>query len=209
MFTGIVAGIGEVVRREARDGAARLVVDLGDLADEVGRGDSVALNRVCLTATTIATSSATSSKESRVAFDVIGETLRRTNLGALTAGAGVNVELSLRMGDRLGGHIVTGHVDGTGTIRRRERRSGETVVTVETDPELTRFMVEKGSVALDGVSLTLTAVDRDALQVALIPHTLEVTTLGRRAVDDPVNIEVDTLAKWVDRLLAPYRPPTD
>jgi riboflavin synthase len=180
MFTGIVREVGTVA---SFDGS-RLVVESGTGAEI---GDSVAIAGVCLTVT--------GRENGSLAFDVVAETLDRTTLGSLGAGAKVNVEPSLRAGDPLGGHIVQGHVDGVGSLRGR----GE-LTWFDAPPEIVRYCVEKGSIAVDGTSLTVAAVDDGGFAVALIPHTLEVTTLGSLEPGDPVNLEVDVVAKYVERL---------
>ncbi len=192
MFTGIIEALCPVA--ELRRGAVwRLAIDLGGLADDVKLGDSIAINGVCLTVAELGGTRAT--------FDAIGETIGRTALARLAQGDRVNVERSLRVGDRLGGHFVAGHVDGVGTLRTKEERPEETVVRVAVGPELTRLMATKGSVAVDGISLTLVDVARDSFAVALIPHTLRETTLGFKAAGDPVNVEVDLLARYVAKML--------
>ena len=180
MFTGIVREMGTVA---SFDGA-RLVVETGA---DAGIGDSVAIAGVCLTVT--------GRESGALAFDVVAETLDRTSLGRLAAGSRVNVEPSLRAGDPLGGHIVQGHIDGVGSLRERAE-----LTWFDAPPEITRYCVEKGSIAVDGTSLTVAAVDDGGFAVALIPHTLEVTTLGSLEPGDPVNLEVDLLAKYVERL---------
>ena len=192
MFTGIIEAMCPIV--ELRRGATwRLTLDLGPLADGVKLGDSIAVNGVCLT---VAALSGT-----RASFDAIGETVERSALARLSVGSRVNTERSLRMGDRIGGHFVAGHVDGVGTIRSKEERPEQTVVRVAASPELTALMATKGSVAIDGISLTLVDVARDTFAVALIPYTLAETTLGTKGAGDPVNVEVDLLARYVARLL--------
>jgi riboflavin synthase len=179
VFTGIVREVGRV---ESFDGR-RLVLAAQTAAAE---GDSVSVDGVCLTAV----------DGSRLAFDVVEETLSRTTLGALQPGDRVNLEPALRAGDPLGGHIVQGHVDGIGRVRE----VGD-LVWVDAPAELLRYCVEKGSITVDGVSLTVAAVDGRGFGVALVPHTLEVTTLGELAPGDPVNLEVDVLAKYVEKLV--------
>ena len=186
MFTGLVAGTGKV--RSLRDG--RLEVDT-PLAAELAAGDSIAVNGVCLTAIEPSVDG--------FAADVMPETLRRSSLGPLAEGGEVNLELSLRAGDRLGGHIVQGHVDGTGTIEYVREEGFSRVVRVAAPADLLRYVVEKGSIAVDGVSLTVSAVDDDAFEVSLIPETLERTTLGSAAPGRAVNLEVDLLAKYVEK----------
>jgi riboflavin synthase len=182
MFTGIVREVGTVA---SFDGT-RLVVETGT---EAAVGDSVAIAGVCLTVT--------GRENGTLAFDVVAETIDRTTLGRLAAGARVNVEPSLRAGDPLGGHIVQGHVDGVGSLRERAD-----LTWFDAPPGITRYCVEKGSIAVDGTSLTVAAVDDGGFAVALIPHTLEATTLGSLEPGDPVNLEVDVLAKYVERLRA-------
>jgi len=186
VFTGLVAGTGKV--RSLRDG--RLEVDT-PLAAELAAGDSIAVNGVCLTAIEPSVDG--------FAADVMPETLRRSSLGPLAEGGEVNLELSLRAGDRLGGHIVQGHVDGTGTIEYVREEGFSRVVRVAAPADLLRYVVEKGSIAVDGVSLTVSAVDDDAFEVSLIPETLERTTLGSAAPGRAVNLEVDLLAKYVEK----------
>ena len=189
MFTGLVQGLGTV----AEAGGGRLVVET-PLTSELRQGDSVAVNGVCLTATGV--------EDGRFAADVMEETLRRSSLGSLKAGAPVNVELPMRASDRLGGHIVQGHVDGTGTVREQSDEGTARRLTIEVEPELLRYVVEKGPIAVDGVSLTVAALDGDSFEVSLVPETLERTTLGRAWPGDRVNLEVDVLAKYVERLVA-------
>jgi riboflavin synthase len=198
MFTGIVEGIGTVAAVEPRGGGARIEVRLGPLAEGLRVGDSVAISGCCLTIATLA--------GDRAAFDAIPETLSRTWLARLGAGDRVNLERALRAGAALGGHLVQGHVDGVARIARRDERAGEVRLAFEAPPALTDDMVEKGSVALDGVSLTLTAASPGRFEVALIPHTLAVTTLGERRAGDDLNVETDLIGKWVRRLVAPYLP---
>jgi riboflavin synthase len=190
MFTGIVREKGRVASVEPRDGVVRLVVEAGTQAD---LGDSVAVAGVCLTVV--------ETGGGRLAFDAVPETLDRSSLGRLAAGDEVNIEPALRAGEPLGGHVVQGHVDGVATVRSV---GGHT--WFDLPPELLRYVVEKGSVTLDGCSLTVAALDERGLAVALIPHTLAVTTLGALAPGDPVNVEVDVLAKYVERLTATTMP---
>ena len=193
MFTGLVADLGDVEAVDATADGVRLTVRTA-LAGELGSGDSVAVNGVCLTATEVggATFSA----------DVMQETLRRSSLAGVAAGWRVNLELPLRATDRLGGHVVQGHVDGVGTVRDVRDDGFARVVTIDAPPELLRYVVEKGSIAVDGVSLTVAELDDDGFGVALIPETLERTNLGAAAPGAPVNLEVDVLAKYVERMVA-------
>lgn len=189
MFTGIVRELGRVEAVDERDGAVRLVLAAPETASAAALGDSVAVAGVCLTVVEV--------DGSRLSFDAVPETLRRTSLGSLAAGRRVNLEPALRAGDPLGGHVVQGHVDGVGHVRS----TGE-LTWFDAPPDLLRYCVEKGSIAVEGCSLTVAALDDAGFGIALIPHTLEVTTLGALDPGDPVNLEVDVLAKYVERLLA-------
>jgi riboflavin synthase len=190
MFTGLVAQQGVLVARDGDEAGGELEIE-APLAAELEPGHSIAVNGACLTTRTI--------DGSRFRVDVVAETLRRTTLGDLAPGARVNLELALRASDRFGGHFVLGHVDGVGVVRA-SRPSGE--IDVAIDPGLMRYVVEKGSIALDGVSLTVAAVDGDLVTIALIPETREATTLGEAAPGRRVNVEVDILAKHLERLVA-------
>ncbi len=192
MFTGLVADLGTVTAVDSTAGGVRLAVETA-LAPEIAEGDSVAVNGVCLTATAIA--------EGRFTADVMHETLRRSSLAEVAEGAPVNLELPLRASDRLGGHVVQGHVDGLGTIRAIEEDGFSRVVEIAAPTETLRYVVEKGSIAVDGISLTVASVTADTFTVALIPETLERTNLGAAAPGQPVNLEVDVLAKYVEKLV--------
>jgi riboflavin synthase len=190
MFTGIVLEVGTVA---AFDGS-RLVVAASDTAADARVGDSVALAGVCLTVV--------DTEEGRLAFDVVPETLSRTALGGLEPGDTLNVEPSLRVGDRLGGHVVQGHVDTVGTVRSIAPEGDSRRIWIDAPPAVLGYCIEKGSIAVDGVSLTVAAFDDDGFEVALIPHTLAVTTLGRLEPGDELNLEADVLGKVVERLVA-------
>lgn len=190
MFTGLVRDLGTLAAIEPRDDGVRLRVETS-LGDELEPGDSVAVNGVCLTALEPGPRS--------FEADVVAETLRRSSIGDLIEGARVNLELPLRAADRMGGHVVLGHVDGIGEVLRADP-SGEICVSV--DPALLRYVVEKGSIALDGVSLTVAGVDAISLTVALIPETRRRTTLGGVSKGSRVNVEVDVLAKHLEKLVA-------
>jgi len=194
MFTGLVAERGTVRAAERGEGGVRLEVKTS-LAGELSTGDSVAVNGVCLTAVGI--------ESDFFAAYVMAETVTRSSLAALSAGDEVNLELPLRAGDRLGGHVVQGHVDGLGEIASVEAEGSALVVRVHAGSELLRYVVEKGSIAVDGASLTVASVDDEGFTVSLIPETLERTTLGAATPGRPVNLEVDVLAKHVEKLLAP------
>jgi riboflavin synthase len=193
VFTGLIADVGEIAAYERRDGGARIAVRTA-LAGDLSEGDSVAVNGVCLTATGVSAG--------EFQAQAIAETLRRSSLSRLQAGSRVNLELPLRLGDRLGGHIVQGHVDAVGTVVAARPEGSSRVLTIELPAELARHVVLKGSVALDGVSLTVSDLAERRLSVSLIPETLQRTTLGGLQPGEQVNVEVDVLAKHVERLLA-------
>lgn len=193
MFTGIVVDRGTVRRVRGR-GVVTLQIESPEIARDLKLGESVAVNGVCLTAT--------STGRRRFEVEVMGETLERSTIGDLKKGSNVNLELAMRLNERLGGHLVQGHVDGIATVTRIEEDDGARRVWFSAPEELLDYMVAKGSVTLDGVSLTIVEVGHSTFQVALIPHTLEVTTLGHLEVAAKVNVEVDILAKYVERLMA-------
>jgi riboflavin synthase len=190
MFTGLVKDLGQVDRLERSDDGARLRIRTA-LAEELREGDSVAINGVCLTATAV--------NGGWFDAEAVNETLARTTLGALSKDSTVNLELPLRVGDRLGGHLMQGHVDGLGTVSGIEDDGFSRRVRIEVDAELLRYVVEKGSIAVDGVSLTVADVDPRSFTVALIPETLERTNLGASEIGTQVNLEVDVLAKYVEK----------
>jgi riboflavin synthase len=192
MFTGLVEDLGTVAAVDATDDGVRLTLE-SRLARELGEGDSIAVNGVCLTAVGIC--------GERFGADVMHETLRRSSLGDVVAGSRVNLELALRADARLGGHMMQGHVDGVGAVTAVRPDGFARVVTVEADPSLLRYVVEKGSIAVDGVSLTVARVGDSDFDVSLIPETLERTNLGRAEPGAPVNLEVDILAKYVEKLV--------
>lgn len=199
MFTGLVQGIGRLAARESRGGDARLRIDAGTLPfDHVEAGESIAVNGACLTV---------------VSFDAGGfeadassETLALTTLGRLPVGRPLNLERALRAGDRLGGHLVSGHVDGVGTVAAVVEDARAQRWRVSAPSALMRYIAQKGSITVDGTSLTVNAVDGDAFEVALVPHTLSHTTFGSTRPGDPVNLEVDQVARYVERLLQDTRP---
>ena len=191
MFTGLVQDLGSVRAVENEPAGSRLEVETA-LASELSEGDSVAVNGVCLTAVSVA--------DGAFRADVMAETLRRSSLGPLAAGDPVNLELPLRPADRLGGHFVQGHVDGTGTVEDVTVEGFANVVRIACGPEILRYVVEKGSIAVDGVSLTVADLDDEGFTVSLIPETIERTTLGGAAPGRIVNLEVDVLAKYVEKL---------
>lgn len=193
MFTGIVQTVGKITRSEPRGGDVRLWIDAAqlDLAD-VAIGDSICVSGVCLTAIAL--------DGQQFAADVSLETLSRTTLGTLHSGDGVNLEKSLRLADRLGGHLVAGHVDGVGTVLAVAAEARSQRWTFELPPTLARYVAAKGSICIDGVSLTVNEVEGNRFGVNLIPHTVEVTTFRDKRVGDTVNIEVDLIARYVERL---------
>ncbi len=193
MFTGIVEGMGRLVRLSSGPLGARLELDLGPVAEGVKLGDSIAIEGCCLTVVERAGTTC--------AFDAVPETLSRTTLGEKRQGDMLNLERSVALGGRLGGHLVTGHIDGRGTVAAVEKKGNEWDFMIEVPPPLRRTFIEKGSVALNGISLTVAALTGAGFRVAVIPHTMRVTTMGRLKPGDAVNIEVDVLGKWVARLL--------
>jgi len=204
MFTGIVEELGEVTGRDVHADAARLTIRGPVVTADAGHGDSIAVNGVCLTVVDLL-------PDAQFTADVMAETLNRSNLGELRVGSRVNLERAAAVNSRLGGHIVQGHVDGTGRVVSRAPSEHWEVVRIEVPAELARYIVEKGSITVDGISLTVSGLGtgpRDWFEVSLIPTTRELTTLGRAPVGTQVNLEVDVLAKYVERLLqtAPTRP---
>ncbi|MHC4547158.1 MAG: riboflavin synthase [Planctomycetota bacterium] len=195
MFTGLVEAMGRIAATEPRAGGLRVWIDAGNLAAETAPGDSVAVDGCCLTVV--------GREGPRLAFDAIPETLARTTLGRRDPGDRVNLELPLRPGDRLGGHFVQGHVDAVAEVVDYRAEGDDVVMTFRLPEALRSQVVEKGSIAIDGVSMTVAAVKGDTFSVALIPHTLAVTTLGVRRPGDAVNLEGDILAKYVAVLVAP------
>jgi riboflavin synthase len=193
VFTGIVREVGTVAEAEGAEVGLALVVRAPQTAQATAVGDSVSIDGVCLTAEAV--------EGNAVRFHAVAETVRRTTLGGLRAGDGVNVEPALRAGEPLGGHLVQGHVDGVGTIAAVEAEGEGLRVVVEAPPEIVRYCVEKGSITVDGVSLTVAELLDGAFAVALVPHTLAATTLGEAAPGRTVNLEVDVLAKYVERLV--------
>lgn len=193
MFTGIVREVGRVVAVEGDGGGMRLEIEAPHTAKALAVGDSVAVNGCCLTAVAVG--------DGRIAFDAVPETLARTSLDRLVPGSRVNLEPALRAGEPLGGHYVQGHVDGCGTVRRLDPEGDGRRLWIDAPASLLRHVVEKGSVAVEGTSLTVAGLDAHGFAVALIPHTLSETTLGDLEPGDPVNIETDVLAKYVERLL--------
>lgn len=191
MFTGIIEETGTLLEIEG----GSLLIQAGKVLEDVALGDSIAVNGVCLTVTEF--------DKKRFRADVMGETLRRSNLGTLKRGSRVNLERAMAANGRFGGHIVSGHIDGTGRIEKVEQEGNAVWFTVACTAKLTRYIVEKGSIAIDGISLTVAALTEDGFQVSVIPHTGEETTLLERRAGDMVNLETDIIAKYTERLLRP------
>ncbi|WP_329023432.1 riboflavin synthase [Streptomyces sp. NBC_01423] len=200
MFTGIVEELGEVTAVEQLDDASRFRLRGPVVTEGAKHGDSIAVNGVCLTVVELG--------EDEFTADVMAETLNRSSLGALTTGSRVNLERPMALGGRLGGHIVQGHVDGTGRILERRPSENWEIVKISLPAALTRYVVEKGSITVDGVSLTVVDAGPDYFTISLIPTTLALTTLGIKGPGDPVNLEVDVIAKYVERLLGDSAPRT-
>lgn len=198
MFTGIVEGTGHVVRLLRRGGGARLEVRAVGMLDGIKLGDSVAVNGACVTVTAV--------DQDAFACDLVPETLARTTLGMVQPNEEVNIERPMRADGRFDGHLVQGHVDVVGVVRSRRRVGAQEMLEINVPFELTRYLAPKGSVSLDGVSLTVVDVNRDRFRVALIPHTMSVTTLGKKIQGSTVNVEVDILSKYVERHIAARSP---
>ena len=197
MFTGLVEAIGAVISLEAKGGQARLVLDL-PFAAELALGDSVAINGCCLTVAEFA--------RGGTAFDLLAQTLRVTSLGGLAAGSSVNLERAMMVGDRFGGHFVQGHVDGTGNVTRLEVSGQDHIVGVSLPPEIHRLCIDKGSLTLDGISLTIAELTSDGAVFWITPHTWEHTHLHSASIGQAMNLEIDLLAKYVEKLLEARLP---
>lgn len=195
MFTGIIEEIGQVLSIEKRQKSARITISCHTVLQDSKLGDSIALNGVCLTATNLTKSSFTA--------DVMAETMRRSSLGGLKTGSFVNLERAMAANGRFGGHMVSGHIDGVGTISALRQEENATWVTVTTQPHILKYIVEKGSIAIDGVSLTVAYVDEAMFQISMIPHTAKETTLLKKGIGSVVNLECDVIGKYVEKLLLP------
>jgi riboflavin synthase len=194
MFTGIIEHLASVKNLSLKAGGGELFLDFSGFYNDLTLGESIAVNGTCLTVKEIS--------GKIVSFDVSGETLKKTTLGKLRSSENVNIERALRVGDRLGGHFVTGHVDGIGTVKGKKQSADQCTMSFSVEKRLADMMIKKGSVAIDGISLTIVDLADDAFSVALIPYTLASTTLGFKKVGDPVNIEIDMMGKWIKKLLA-------
>lgn len=193
MFTGIIEHLASVKKLVLRDGGGELFLDINDFYKDLKLGESIAINGACLTVKEI--------RDQITSFDISHETLKRTTLGTLRYAENVNIERALRVGDRMGGHFISGHVDGLGIIREKKQSAGQGTFTFSTEKIFTDMMIEKGSIAVDGISLTLVRVTDGIFSVALIPYTLASTTLGFKKMGDRVNIEIDMMGKWIKKLL--------
>jgi riboflavin synthase len=192
MFTGIIEGLGTIIRFDKNTktrSEAKMMVNLGKLAKGLRVGDSVAINGVCLTAIHIA--------KGMAKFEMVGETIKKTNLGSLENGDRVNIERSLKMGDRLEGHFVLGHVDGSGIISKINKQTNQVQIWIELPKELSKYVAKKGSITIDGISLTIVDKIKNKFSVSIIPHTMKVTNLGLKKIGDKVNIETDVLGKYI------------
>lgn len=192
MFTGIIEGLGEVKKinyKTKNRSAAIIKLDLGNLVKGLKIGDSVAINGVCLTVTNIS--------KSLAEFEMIDETIKLTDLGTLEAGEKVNIERSLKVGQRMDGHFVLGHIDGVGTITRIEKLKKEIKIWIDISSEITKYVVKKGSITIDGISLTIVDVIKNKISVCIIPHTMKITNLSSKKIGDKINIETDILGKYI------------
>lgn len=197
MFTGIIEGLGTITGLQTAGTGKRMTIDADFELDRTKIGDSIAVNGACLTAVSIS--------GTRFAVDVAPETISRTVLGQVHIGEKVNLERALRLSDRLDGHLVSGHIDGTGRIESRTRQANAVLVSISVPEKLSRYMIEKGSVAVDGISLTINACRADGFDVSIIPHTAKLTTVGFKPVGAAVNIETDMIGKYVEKFLSTNR----
>lgn len=192
MFTGIIEGLGNIVsfdKKTNNRSAAKMKINIGKIAKGLKIGDSVAINGVCLTAVSIS--------KGITAFEMVGETIKKTNLGSLGRGDKVNIERSLKIGERLEGHFVLGHVDGIGIISKIEKQSNQIQIWIKLPKELSKHVIKKGSITVDGISLTVVDVLKDQFSVSIIPHTMQITNLSYKKIGDKVNIETDILGKYI------------
>jgi len=200
LFTGIIEEIGTLTNIRKGSSSAQLTIEASTVLEDVHLGDSIAANGVCLTVTSFTSTSYT--------VDVMHETLNRSSLGSLRIGSKVNLERAMKADGRFGGHIVAGHIDGTGKISNIRKDDNAIWYTIQAPPSIMRYIIEKGSITIDGISLTVAAVNSDSFQVSIIPHTASETTLSLRHIGDIVNLENDCIGKYVEKLLQPYAPET-
>lgn len=193
MFTGLVEEIGRMDAVVKSVKSARIAIKASKVLEGVKLGESIAVNGVCLTVTSF--------DRGRFTVDVMAETMRRSNLRNLTPGMEINLERALRLGDRLGGHMVSGHIDGIGTIESYEQEDNAVWITITASPEILKYVVQKGSIAIDGISLTVAYIDDTIFKVSIIPHTKDMTTLLRKKAGDEVNLECDMIGKYIEKLL--------
>ena len=193
MFTGIIEELGEVNNIKRGNKAIVLTIKANKVVEDVKLGDSIATNGVCLTVTDFS--------ESEFKVDVMPETMRKSSLGELNVGDQVNLERALKLSDRLGGHLVSGHIDGMGKITDKQRESNAILITITPDPELLKNIIAEGSIAIDGISLTVAELNSDSFVVSIIPHTNEITTLPHKNIGDVVNLETDMIGKYVKRMM--------
>ena len=194
MFTGIVEELGKIQKIETRSSGIRFTISAKLVMDDLNIGDSISINGVCLTVT--------EKKEKEFSLDLVPETLDKSNLGELIEGNYVNLERAMQASDRFGGHILQGHIETLGVILDKQQQEDNAVISVGLDPEWMRYCIPKGSIALDGISLTIANIEANIVEIALIPHTLENTTLGLKSKSDTLNIETDIIGKYVERLLS-------
>ncbi len=193
MFTGLVEEIGSIQSVQKSVKGAKLMIQAHKVLQDVSIGDSIAINGICLTVTTFSSEGFTA--------DVMGETMDKTNLKYLQSGSKVNLERALRVGDRLGGHFVSGHIDGVGTIQNYEKEDNAVWITISAPTELLKYMIYKGSITVDGVSLTVASVSQEGFKISIIPHTKESTTLIDKKIGDKVNLECDMIGKYIERFM--------
>ena len=194
MFTGIIEELGKIQEIDTRSSGMRFTISAKLVMDDLNIGDSISINGVCLTVT--------EKKEKDFSLDLVTETLDKSNLGELIEGNYVNLERAMQASDRFGGHILQGHVETLGVILDKQQQEDNAVISVGLDPEWMRFCIPKGSIALDGISLTIAKIEANIVEIALIPHTMENTTLGLKSKSDTLNIETDIIGKYVERLLS-------
>ncbi|MDW7675525.1 MAG: riboflavin synthase [Bacillota bacterium] len=193
MFTGLVEELGTLIKINRGSNSARLALKAKTVLKGVKLGDSIAVNGICLTVVSFS--------ESQFEVEVMDETLKKTNLGYLSIGEKVNLERALSLGDRLGGHLVSGHIDGVGEIERMDKLDIAILITIKASENILKYIIEKGSIAIDGVSLTIVSADKSSFTVSLIPHTKNMTTLGIKKIGDTVNLEADMIGKYVAKFL--------